>query len=422
MQIEPAPLVVEQLPVAHRVLRIGVVTETYAPEMNGVAATATRFVEGLRARDHQIQLVRPRQNAGDRADAAPKYEEVLLRGMPIPNYPNLKLGLPARRALMRLWTLQRPDVVHIVTEGPLGWSALQAALKLRLPVCSDFRTNFHAYSSHYGVGWFRKPILAYLRKFHNRTQCTLVPTEAMRAQLADMGFRDLAVVARGVDTQRFSPAHRSEALRAGWGLGPRDVAVLHVGRIAPEKNMPALAAAFERFCAREPRAKLVVVGSGPALDALRARHPQAVFTGARSGDELSAHYASGDVFLFPSLTETWGNVTLEAMASGLAVVAFDYAAAREHIRHGENGLLAPLGDGGAFAAAAEGLAGEPGRVRALGARARATAETLSWERVVLELEARLLAAVDIGPGWRASVRAPGARRAYAAAAGGESGL
>jgi glycosyltransferase involved in cell wall biosynthesis len=219
----------------------------------------------------------------------------------------------------------------------------------------------------------------------------MVPTEAMRAQLAGLGFRNLTVVARGVDTHRFSPGRRSEALRASWGLGPRDTAVMHVGRIAPEKNLSLLFQAFDALRAREPGARLVVVGDGPALAGLRARHPHTVFAGARSGDDLAVHYASGDLFVFPSLTETWGNVTVEAMASGLAVLAFDYAAAREHVASGESGVLVPYADQRAFVAAAAALAGDPAQLRALGARARAAAETLSWERVTLELEARLMA-------------------------------
>ena len=168
------------------------------------------------------------------------------------------MGLPAKRALEQLWTYRRPDVVHIVTEGPLGWSALQAALKLRIPAVSDFRTNFHAYSRHYGIGWLSKPILAYLRKFHNRTLCTMVPTEAMRADLAARGFCRLRVVARGVDTALFDPARRSEALRASWGARAADPVLLHVGRLAPEKNLSALLAAFDAVrkhgAARAPRA------------------------------------------------------------------------------------------------------------------------------------------------------------------------
>ena len=264
-----------------------------------------------------------------------------MRGLAIPRYPSLKMGLPARRALERLWTLRRPDLVHIVTEGPLGWSALQAAEKLKLPAVSDFRTNFHAYTTHYGVGWLKKPIFGYLRKFHNRTLFTMVPTEAMRNDLAALGFRGLRVIARGVDTQLFDPARRDEKLRASWGAAPGDPVLIHVGRIAAEKNLPCLAAAYEAARERTPRAKLVLVGDGPERRALQARFPDAVFAGQRKGEDLAAHYASGDIFLFPSLTETYGNVTLEAMASGLAVVAFNYAAAADVIKHGASGMLVP---------------------------------------------------------------------------------
>lgn len=359
-------------------MRIATVTETWPPEVNGVAKTAARFVQGLRERGHQVHVVRPRQSPDERAGA----DEVLVQGMAIPRYANLRVGLPAKRALVRLWTFRRPDVVHIVTEGPLGWSALAAAAKLKLPVVSDFRTNFHSYSSHYGVGWLKKPIVAYLRRFHNRTAATLVPTEAMRAALAQMGFQRLRVIARGVDTALFSPQKRSAGLRASWGAGPDDVVALYVGRLAPEKNLAALAPV--------PGAKLVFVGDGPARAELAARFPDAVFAGTRTGADLAAHYASGDVFLFPSLTETFGNVTLEAMASGLAVVAYDYAAAAEVIRHGVTGALVPLGS--EFAAPAAGLGSDAERARRLGKAAREAARARGWDSVVAELEGVLRAA------------------------------
>ncbi len=386
------PIVFEELPGALRSLRLAVVTETYPPEINGVATSVARFVEGLRLRGHRIQLVRPRQDAADRG----RTDEVLMHGISIPRYPNLKLGLPAKRALARLWSFHRPDLVHIVTEGPLGWSALQAALKLKLPVVSDFRTNFHTYSSHYGVGWLKKPILAYLRKFHNRTLCTMVPTEAARSELAALGFQRLRVIARGVDTRLFDPARRDEALRASWGAAPGDPVLLHIGRLAAEKNLPTLAAAYEEARRRTPRARLVLVGDGPARRQLQARFPDAVFAGPRTGEDLAAHFASGDVFLFPSLTETYGNVTLEAMASGLAVVAFDYAAAAELIRRGVSGLLAGYGDAESFVSQAAALAADPARVRRLGGRARIESTGRGWELVVQQLETVLLAVADAG--------------------------
>ena len=383
-------IVFEQLPGARKSLRIAVVTETWPPEVNGVAMTVARFVEGLRQRNHEIQLLRPRQAKTDQAGSNERYEEVLLRGLPIPRYPSLKMGLPAKNTLEQLWKKHRPDLVHIVTEGPLGWSALQAAVKLRLPVTSDFRTNFHAYSRHYGVGWLKKPIAAYLRKFHNRTMLTMVPTETMRGDLGMLGIRNLRVVARGVDTRQFNPAWRSEALRAGWGCAPDDPVVLHVGRLAPEKNLGVALAAYEAMRRRQPRAKMVFVGDGPSRASLQSRCPDAVFAGTRSGTDLAAHYASGDVFLFPSLTETFGNVTIEAMASGLAVVAYGYAAAGEHIVHGRSGLLAPHDRADDFAQLAAGLVGDPERIRAFGRAARSAAEALDWDRVVGQLEALFL--------------------------------
>jgi glycosyltransferase involved in cell wall biosynthesis len=410
-----SPTVSETPPVAYRPLHIAVVTETYPPEVNGVALTVARFVEGLRRRNHHIQLIRPRQGRGDEGNIGVGLEEVLVRGMPIPRYSHLKAGLPARRALEWRWSFQPPELVHIVTEGPLGWSALNAARKLKLPVCSDFRTNFHAYSGHYGVGWLSRAVLAYLRWFHNRTRLTMVPTEALRAELAGQGFKNVVVVSRGVDVQRFHPARRSDALRAAWGAGPDNPVALYVGRVAAEKNLPTLFSAFESMRARTPPAILVVVGDGPALAALRARYPNVVFAGARTGEDLAAHYASGDVFLFPSLTETYGNVTVEAMASGLAVLAYDCAAAAEHIVSGTNGMLAPPGDVQAYNAASAWLASDLPRARLFGAQARRTAEALDWERVVLALEAQLMAAAGSGSAARVADAARRPARAYGTA-------
>jgi glycosyltransferase involved in cell wall biosynthesis len=305
-----------------------------------------------------------------------------MRGLPIPRYPELRLGLPARRALVRQWTVRRPDVVHIVTEGPLGWSALQAALQLKLPVVSDFRTNFHAYSKHYGMAWLRTPIMGYLRKFHNRTACTMVPTDGLRGELMLAGFKNLRVVSRGVDTQLFSPTRRNASLRTSWGADSNDLVVMCVGRLAPEKNLGLLMDAFDALRVQEPGAKLVLVGDGPQRADLQQRCPSAIFSGMQRGDNLAAHYASADLFLFPSTTETFGNVLPEAMASGLAVVAYDYAAARQLVRHGDSGLLVPYDDGPAFCAAAQRLAGQLDWVRAMGVQGRLTARRQDWAAIV----------------------------------------
>jgi glycosyltransferase involved in cell wall biosynthesis len=296
------------------------------------------------------------------------------------------MGMPSKRALAQMWSTHRPDVVHIATEGPLGWSALNAALHLKLPVCSDFRTNFHAYSRHYGIGWLHRPIMAYLRKFHNRTLCTMVPTEALRRDLEAASFKRLAVVRRGVDTTQFAPTHRSEELRRHWGCAPGDLVVGCVGRLAQEKNLGLLSAAFAAIRQVMPRAKLVVVGEGPMRAELSTRWPDAHLAGQQTGADLAAHYASMDLFLFPSLTETFGNVTPEAMASGLPTVAFDYAAAAQIIEHGRNGSLAPFGQEPAFIGQSVSLAQAADARLAMGRAAREAAMQLGWDSVVARLE------------------------------------
>jgi len=367
-----------------RPLRIACVTETYPPEVNGVAMTVARLVQGLRARHHCVRVVRPRQ-ASDVA-AAPVDGDFLVRGVPIPRYEGLKMGLPCTGKLVKLWKKERPDVVHIATEGPLGRSALMAARALGLPVCSEFRTNFHAYSAHYGLGFMKKVILGYLRRFHNATQCTMVPTQALHDELQREGFHDLLTVARGVDTRRFDPARRSEALRAQWGAGPDDLVVTCVGRLAPEKNLVTLFDAFDAIHRAQPRARLVLVGDGPMRKELEARRPDAVFAGQRMGEDLATHYASADLFLFPSITETFGNVTTEAMASGLAVVAYDYAAARRVIVDGQNGALVPYNDGAAFVATAARTAADLAQCRVFGGRARTSVMALDWDGIAAQVE------------------------------------
>ena len=389
MTMESEQIIFQQLPAAHRSMRIAVVTETYPPEINGVAITIHRMIEGLRARNHDIQLIRPRQSRQDNPAAEPRFEEVLRKGVSIPRSENLKMGLPAKQTLIRLWSLNRPDIVHIVTEGPLGFSALAAALKLRIPCSTDFHTNFHSYSRHYGIGWLRKPISGYLRRFHNKSQATIVPTAAMRESLEGHGYLNLRVVPRGVDTLSFTPRHRSSVLRNQWGVTPEQPVALYVGRLAPEKNLPVVIKAYDAMRNAVADARLVLVGDGPERAMLQARHPDIIFAGMQTGDALAAHFASADIFLFPSTTETFGNVTFEALASGLAVVAYNYAAAAEYIRDGKNGLLAPFDKTQEFINLAVRLAANAPRRAALGAAARATAEKIDWEVVHDIFEAAL---------------------------------
>ena len=367
-------------------MRIAMVTETYPPEVNGVARTMGLMAEGLQRRGHAVELVRPRQNGHDPMNGG----DILVRGIPIPRYSQLKMGMPSGRLLARRWSEQRPDLVHIATEGPLGWSALAAARRLGIPVATDFHTNFHTYMRDYGMGWLQRPVAAYLREFHNRAACTMVPTREMAEDLVRLRFERLRVVGRGVDPAVFHPGRRSAELRASWGARDDTLVALCVSRFAHEKNFALVIRAYQAMRRIRPDTRLVLVGDGPLAGELRAKNIGYVIAGRKVNGELSRHYASADVFLFPSMSETWGNVTLEAMASGLGIVAYDYAAAREVMRHGASGLLAPFGDTAAFIAHAETLARDLALARALGREARKQSESLTWERIVGHFETALL--------------------------------
>lgn len=381
-------------------MNIALVTETYPPEVNGVAMTLSRLVNGLVARGHAVEVVRPRQKtevAKRVVPAEPVAGEFLVPGLPIPFYDTLRMGLPVSGRLRTRWAAVRPDVVHVATEGPLGLAALRAARRLRLPVTSSFHTNFHAYSGHYGAALAQGLALRYLRWFHNRTRCTLVPTKQMSAELAASGFARLGVLSRGVDGRLFSPSRRRPELRASWGAAADDPVAIYVGRMAAEKNLGLAVETVLALQAKNPRVKFVLVGDGPERAALVRKHPQFHYAGMRRGEELAAHYASADFFVFPSITETFGNVVTEAMASGLVVLCYDYAAGREHVRDGENGFLAAFDDPVAFQARAKQLlATQPEWARVREA-ARATTLGITWDAIIGSFEQVLVGASQGGP-------------------------
>src|SRR5262249_3861514 len=177
--------------------------------------------------------------------------------------PDLRFGLPASGALRARWAADRPDVVYVATEGPLGWSAVGAAKRLGIPVLSGFHTNFHSYARHYRAGWFTPLVFRYLRAFHNRTQRTLVASVDLRDRLHELGLDNLAVLGRGVDGELFTPDRRLESLRQSWGAQPGDLVVAHVGRLAGEKNIPLAIEAYRAMQRMRPTARLVLVGDGP---------------------------------------------------------------------------------------------------------------------------------------------------------------
>jgi len=371
---------------------ICLVTETYPPDVNGVAMTLARCAEGLRSLGNSISVIRPRRHLFDRS--ARKYDPTLVRSLPFPGYSGVRVGLPAGGSLLRCWTERRPDAVYVATEGPLGWSAVSAARRLRIPVFSGFHTNFHTFSEHYHIGWLSGLIYRYLIAFHNRTAGTFVATGDLRSDLEARGVKNVSVLGRGVDSRLFTPERRSAALRRAWRASDADLVALYVGRVAMEKNLALAIASYRAMQRLKPGIRFVIVGDGPERAPLQKSNPDLIFCGTHTGESLAERYASADIFLFPSETETFGNVTLEAMASGLAVVAYDYAAAHAHVTHGVTGILAPYGNSRAFVGAAVDLTRAEQSLPDLRRRARDHAVTVDWQHVVERFAALLLRRMD----------------------------
>jgi len=361
-------------------MKVTFVTDTYAPQANGVATTMECLVKGLKGRGNDVDVIRPAVLACDE-------EGLKVPSFSIPGYREVRFGFPMRLALKSRWSRKRPDVIYVATETPLGASAITAARALGIPVASGFHTNFQQYMAYYRMPILEKAALKYLRRVHNRSTCTFVPSRDAIADLDSLGFENLQLLPKGVDTRLFSPKKRSRLLRRTWGVPRGGLVGLYVGRIAAEKNLPMVVSTFLEIQGHLPDFRGVFVGDGPKLEALRKEHPQFVYAGVLRGEDLAEHYASADLFVFPSVTETFGNVTLEAMASGLAVVAYDYAAARQHISDGVNGFTVPFDDESAFLAKA--LLAARSDLGAVREQARASARKVRWEKEVKRFEAQL---------------------------------
>jgi len=361
-------------------MNITFVTDTYSPQANGVATTLERLVKGLRERGHSLDVIRPAVLACDE-------EGLQVPSIGLPGYKEVRFGFPIKLVLQARWYKRRPDVIYVATETPLGASAISAARALGIPVASGFHTNFQQYMAHYQVPLLEKAAVKYLRHVHNRSTCTFVPSRDVIADLDSKGFRNLELLPKGVDTRLFSPKKRSQALRQSWGAREGTLVGLYVGRIAAEKNLPLLVKSFLEIQKRIPDFRGVFVGAGPKLEELKRDNPQFIYPGVLRGEELAEHYASADIFLFPSITETFGNVTMEAMASGLAVVAYDYAAAKQHIRNGENGFTAPFDDSDAYLELV--FAAVNSELTEIRENARASARRVRWKKVIKRFEKQL---------------------------------
>jgi glycosyltransferase involved in cell wall biosynthesis len=373
-------------------MKLCIVTETYPPEINGVAMTLHRIGNELRRQGHSVSIVRPRQSS--EAPHALYADEHIVPGLPLPGYDGLRFGLPCSHKLRTLWSEARPDIIYVATEGPLGQSSIKAAVALSIPIVSGFHTNFHEYMKHYNLPILAKVVEGFLRKTHNKTRRTFAPSQDVITRLEAMGIQGTRLLGRGVDTALFNPRKRDASLRQRWGVDDEGIVALFVSRLAVEKNIPLAAKTFERIKARHLSVACVFVGDGPERTKLEKQHPDYIFAGMQQGEALARHYASADLFVFPSVTETFGNVVTEAMASGLVTLAYDYAAPGRYIKDGVNGYLAPFDESAAFLQAADRALEQRAHWPKLQSAARSTAETLGWSGIVRQFAEDLDAAIN----------------------------
>ncbi|MGQ9482908.1 MAG: glycosyltransferase family 4 protein [Chloroflexus sp.] len=359
-------------------MRIALICETFLPDVNGVTTTLCRLLEYLQYQGHDVLLFAPHGAPSSYAGA----EIVPLNGMPLPLYPEVKLTPPQPGLTARLQRFQ-PDLVHLVGPVVLGAIVPGSVRRLGLPLIASYHTDFGAYSQHYGFGFLKHGVNAWLRWIHNRCRINLCPSRFTMNVLRAAGFRRLRIWGRGVDIERFHPRYRSEAWRAAVGVQPGERVVLYVGRVAAEKRVDLLPEAIRGL----PNTRLVIVGDGPFRSELQRRCAglPVHFTGYLKGDDLATAYASADVFVFPSDTDTFGQVVQEAMASALPVVAARAGGALDLIHHGQNGyLFTPGVVSDLRSRLREVLAGDERRL-AQGSVGRAIAEQRSWPRVMQEL-------------------------------------
>lgn len=372
--------------------RFDIVTDTYAPDINGVAMTLGRLVAGLRSGGHIVHVFCSRS----KDELIEVGSETSVRSMRMPGYSEVKIGMPSPLKLRKRWAKKRPDAVYVATESPLGLSALRAAKSLGIPCISGFHTNFHEYMERYRLGKLGTATMSWLRKVHNLADMTLTPSREVQTMLCGHGFENVNLLGRGTDTQLFHPDKRSEDLRLKWGAVDGAPVAISVGRVAAEKNLDVTIEAFQRMRERDPRTQCVIVGAGPLLDGLEASHPWIHFAGMQKGDDLAAHYASADIMIFPSETETFGNVVLEGMASGLICIAYNYAAGALLIHDGDNGLTAQKGDVSAFYSRAL-IALDLDAHARMRQRAREMAESHGWQAVLDRFEGYLLEVAKLAP-------------------------
>jgi phosphatidylinositol alpha 1,6-mannosyltransferase len=373
-------------------MRVLFCTDTYLPQMNGVSVVTAVSVEGLTRAGWTCAVAAPRYPAALQtvgSQEVPPGEVHGFASVPMPFYPEVRLARPRATDIGVLMDGFRPDLVHCETEFGIGRAGKTAAARRRIPVVSSYHTDFARYAEAYGAGWLKRAVSRYLAQFHRTSDRVYTPSSVARDHLLRFGLTDVEVWGRGVDTETFHPGRRSEALRAALGMGSR-YTFLYVGRLAPEKRVAQVVDAFRVASEMVPRGviHLVLACAGPREAELRAAAPPGVsFLGLLDRrSRLPDLYANCDAFVFASVTETLGLVVLEAMASGLPVIAVPEGGVRDHLQDGRNGIACRAGDVPGMALAMIRIATEWGLSRRLARGARHTVERLSWDHEIERLD------------------------------------
>lgn len=311
---------------------------------------------------------------------------VSVRSAGIPGRPEYRFALGFTRAAREDMEAFAPDIVHVSAPDLLGRQAQKYARAAGIPVVASLHTRFETYLDYYRLGFLRGPVDRYLARFYGDADHILAPTPPIRDELAaQFGDAHVSIWSRGVDRTTFHPALRSEAFRAQCGHGPDEIIPLFFGRLVLEKGLGIFAETVRLLRQQGHAVRPMIVGDGPARDWLARRLPNVTFLGFMEGRELGRAVASADLLINPSVTEAFGNVNLEAMASGLAVLSADVASASTLIDHGRTGLLVPAHDPQAYARAAAELIAQPARLRALGRSASVVADRFRWDEILGEV-------------------------------------
>ncbi|MCM0676783.1 glycosyltransferase family 1 protein [Micromonospora phytophila] len=361
-------------------MRIAIVTESFPPDVNGVAHSVVRTAEHLAARGHEPMVVAPAPPGRHDADPyAYPYPVVRIPSVPLPRYQGFRLGVPTTARLAGALLSHAPDVVHLASPFVLGARAATLAVRHGLPTVAVYQTDVASYARAYRVGWGEAAAWRRLREIHNSAHRTLAPSTRAAADLIAHGVQRIWLWRRGVDADRFQPARRCPELRRA--LAPNgELLVGYVGRLAPEKRVELLAAT-----SRLPGVRVVVAGDGPARRHLARALPRVTFLGVLHGAELARLYASLDVFVHTGPHETFGQTVQEALASGVPVVAPDAGGPVDLVESGVTGELVPPANGDALAHAVAALAADDARRAAYATAARAAVRRRSWTAVGDEL-------------------------------------